>query len=163
MKPVFIPITALIVLLFLLIAGCTTNTGTPPAAPPVPATVSTPVPAPQTITATASPLVTNEEPVRALPPAQEVNFDLTKDRPTSEIHLLYQGGPGDVFTQKILMDVYTSNTSYQEFVMSNGNKPIPGDEIVAPGTRGGDRCVVFVDSGGTRYKVIDEQVFAARI
>ncbi len=134
MKPVFIPIMALVILLFLLIAGCTTDTGTPPATTPAPAaTVFTSAPATQTIPVTASPVVTKEEPIRPLPPAQQVIFDLTKDRPTSEIHLLYQGGPGDVFTQKILMDVYTSNTTYQEFVMSDGNKPIPGDEIVAPG------------------------------
>jgi hypothetical protein len=98
-----------------------------------------------------------------MPSAQQVNLLLTKDRPTSELHLLYQGGPGDIFTQKIVMQVYTSNTTYQEFVMSGGEKPIPNDEIVAPGTRGGDRCVVFVYSAGTRYKVMDEQVFAARI
>ena len=95
-----------------------------------------------------------------MPPAQEVNLLLTKDRPTSELHLLYQGGPGDVFTQKIVMRVYTSNTSWQEYVMSDGRKPIPGDEIVAPGTRLGDRCAVYVYSAGTRYKVIDERVYS---
>ena len=155
MRPVII---VLVVILCVAVSGCTSHTATPPATTTVHAAAATLLP-----TTTTTPAVPDNEPVRLMPPAQEVNLLLTKDRPTSEIHLLYQGGPGDVFTQKILMDVYTSNTTYQEFVMSNGKKPIPGDEIVAPGTRGGDRCVVFVDSAGTRYKVIDEQVFAARI
>jgi hypothetical protein len=169
MKPVFIPIMALVILLFLFTSGCTTSTGTPPATTPAPATTAapaaafTPAPAAQTIPVTASPVVTKEEPVRSLPPAQQVNLLLTKDRPTSKISLLYQGGPGDINTQKILMDVYTSNTTYQEYVMHDGKKPIPGDEIVAQGTREGDRCVVYVMSAGTSYKVMDEQVFAPRI
>ena len=163
MKQMIILVSSIVILLFLFTSGCTTDTGTPPATTPAPAAASTPVPATHTIPVTASPVVTKEEPVQLMPPAQQVNLLLTKDRPTSKISLLYQGGPGDVFTQKILMDVYTSNTTWQEFVMSDGNKPIPGDEIVAPGTRGGDRCVVFVVSAGTRYKVMDEQVFAARI
>ena len=57
------------------------------------------------------------------------------------------------------MRVYTSDGVYQEYLMSNGKKPIAGDEIIAPGTRGGDRCEVFVISAGTRYKVMDEPVY----
>ena len=59
----------------------------------------------------------------------------------------------------MMMRVYTSETAYQEYIMSHGSKPIPGDEIVAPGTRSGDRCEVFVISAGSRYKVIDEPVY----
>jgi hypothetical protein len=154
MKPVII---VLVIVLCVVAAGCASGTGTPPATTTVPATVSTPPPTTAVVTVTASPVVT-EEPVQIMPSAQQVNLLLTKDRPTSKISLLYQGGPGDMFTQKIVMQVYTSNTSYQEFVMSGGKKPIPGDEIVAPGTRGCDRCVVFVYSAGTRYKVNDEKV-----
>ena len=40
--------------------------------------------------------------VQLLPVAQQIHLDLTKDRPTSEIRLSYQGGPGDVFTQKVM-------------------------------------------------------------
>jgi hypothetical protein len=81
---------------------------------------------------------------------------LSKDRPTSEIHLLYQGGPGEIFVDAILMRVYTSESVFREYAMSNGRKPLKGDEIVAPGRRGNDRCEVFVISSGTRYKVLDE-------
>ena len=54
------------------------------------------------------------------------------------------------------MRVYSSDTAYQEFEMSDGKKPLPGDEIVVPGTRGKDRCEVFVVAGGIRYKVLDD-------
>jgi hypothetical protein len=107
---------------------------------------------------TPTPLPTTER-VQTLPSERQVNLVLTKDRPTSEIHLLYQGGPGEIYTNRVMMRVYSSDTVYQEYIMSNGRKPIPGDEIVAPGTRSGDRCEVFVISAGTRYKVMDEPVF----
>jgi hypothetical protein len=151
-----------VLLLCLLSAGCTgvqfidgfLATPTP-----------TPLPPPVTVThttvaaTTVPPPVTTIERPRALPPERKVNLVLTKDRPTSEIHLLYQGGPGELYLTRITMRVYTSETVYQEYIMSNGRKPLPGDEIVAPGTRSGDRCEVFVISAGTRYKVIDELVY----
>ena len=91
-----------------------------------------------------------------MPGDQQVNILLTKDRPTSEIHLQYQGGAGERFTNKVLMRVYASDGTYTEYVMSDGKKPLPGDEIIAPGTKGNDRCEVFVISAGVRYKVMDE-------
>jgi hypothetical protein len=99
--------------------------------------------------------------VETLPSAQQVNLLLTKDRPTAQLSLLYQGGPGDKVTNKIVMRVYTASGTYTEYVMNDGKKPIPGNEILAPGTRGteGDRCVVWVYSAGTPYKVIDEKVY----
>jgi hypothetical protein len=160
MKQFIVPMTAFVILLCVLCSGCTSESGTAPVTTAVPATaiatVSTTVPA---VVATTA--ATVNEPVQSMPSAQQVNLDLTKDRPTSEIHLSYQGGPGDIFINTIMMRVYTSDTDYTEYVMSNGKKPIPGDEIVAPGTRGPDRCEVFVTSGGTRYKVMDKKVAVA--
>jgi hypothetical protein len=91
-----------------------------------------------------------------MPGDQQVNVVLSKDRPTSEIHLQYQGGPGERFTNKILMRVYTSDGTSTEYVMSDGKKPLPGDEIIVQGTKANDRCEVFVISAGVRYKVLDE-------
>jgi hypothetical protein len=116
-----------------------------------------------TETVTVSPVITADAdagPVQQPPAAQQVNLVLTKDRPTSELHLLYQGGPGEIQTQKISMGVYSADGTVTEYVMNSGQKPIPGNEIVAPGTHGGDRCVVFVTTAGTRYKVIDEKVYS---
>jgi hypothetical protein len=124
--------------------------------------VPAPVATTALVTVTATPTVADQDagPVRQPPSAQQVNLLLTKDRPTSELHLLYQGGPGDVFTQKITMRVYNADGSVEDYAMSSGQKPVPGDEIVAPGTHGGDRCVVYLTTAGSVYKVIDEKVFA---
>lgn len=153
-------IFVLVILLCVLSSGCTTSSV--PDAPvttvpvPVPTPISTTEPVIVTpLPQTPSPVPTNE-PIQILPNERQVNILLTKDRPTSEIHLQYQGGPGEIFVNKILMRVYTSDTAYEEYIMSDGKKPIPGDEIVAPGTRGKDRCEVFVITAGTRYKVMDE-------
>lgn len=159
MKRGTILILAIIILLCAFFSGCTTNPGTDIPATTVPTTEPTVEPTPVPVVVAQSTTVPTIEPVRMLPPEQQVNLVLTKDRPTSEIHLLYQGGPGDIFVTRVMMRVYSSDTVYQEYIMSKGRKPILNDEIVAPGTRGGDRCEVFVISSGTRYKVMDELVY----
>jgi hypothetical protein len=148
---------ALAVLLCVLASGCT---GSPADLPPTPAATLATVPVTAPVTVPAPVPVATTERVRALPAERQVSLALSKDRPTSEIHLLYQGGPGEIVLTRVWMRVYTSETEYQEYVMSNGRKPIPGDEIVAPGTRQPDRVEVFVTSAGYRYKVMDEYVVA---
>ena len=156
-----IPAIALAVLLCVLVSGCTSDgtggllaTPTPlPTAPPT--TIQTTVPV---IVTTAMPVATTW-PIQVLPAERQVNLVLTKDRPTSEIHLQFQGGPGEIFVNRVMMRVYTTETDYTEYIMSHGNKPIPGDEIVVQGTRSGDRCEVFVISAGSRIKVMDERVY----
>ena len=160
MKRIKILILTLVILLCVLSSGCTTSSGTnAPAitqAPPAQTPLS--IPAPTTVPVTiATPLpIPTTESIQNMPYDQQVNVLLTKDRPTSEIHLQYQGGPGERFTNKILMRVYDSDGTYTEYVMSDGNKPLPGDEIIVPGTKTNDRCEVFVISAGVRYKVLDE-------
>jgi hypothetical protein len=156
MKRVMILVPALLILLCAFFSGCTSDAGTP--APATTAPTPSPTTAPVIITMTPTPLPTTER-IRIVPAERQVNLVLTKDRPTSEIHLLYQGGPGELYTNRVMMRVYTSETEYKEYIMSGGKKPLPGDEIIAPGTRSGDRCEVFIISAGTRYKVMDEPVF----
>lgn len=155
-------VPAFLLLLCVCFAGCTDSSGTPgpaiTAPEPSPSPSPTPVTIPVTVTTTPPPVPTVEL-IQRLPAERQVNLVLTKDRPTSEIHLLYQGGPGEIYVNRIMMRVYSTMTEYREYIMSNGRKPIPGDEIVAPGTRQGDRCEVFVISAGTRYKVMDEDVY----
>jgi hypothetical protein len=150
-------LTALAVLLCVLVSGCTTNSAPAPAATPAPTPEPTPVPTTVAAVATTS---VGTEPVQTLPAAQQVILSLTKDRPTSEIHLLYEGGPGNIYTNTIVMRVYSSPTEYKEYTMNDGKKLAAGMEIVATGTRGGDRCEVFVTSSGVRYKVMDQLVYA---
>jgi hypothetical protein len=161
MKRVIILVPVFVILVWVFFSGCTSGPGTETPATPSPAIPLTTViiTEPPTIPVTTpSPIPTTER-IRKLPSERQVNLVLTKDRPTSEIHLLYQGGPGEISVNRIMMRVYSSDTVYQEYIMSNGRKPIPGDEIIAPGTRSGDRCEVFVISAGTRYKVMDEAVY----
>jgi hypothetical protein len=155
MKRAAILIPFLFLLLCAFLSGCTSE----PAAVSPTTTVPTPVPtAVPVVTTTPLPLPTMER-VQVLPPERKVNLVLTKDRPSSEIHLLFQGGPGEIYINRVMMRVYNSETEYTEYIMNNGKKPLPGDEIVAPGTRSGDRCEVFVISAGMRYKVMDERVY----
>jgi hypothetical protein len=113
---------------------------------PVAVTTSQPVP-----TATLDLVVT-------LPPEQFVDLQLTKDRTDSTIHLLYNGGKGEVFVQAIHMVATLSDGTVIDRTMDAGQKPRRGDEIIIVGTRGTDRCEVYVTSGGKVYKVIDEQI-----
>jgi hypothetical protein len=149
-------VSFLAILLCVLSAGCTSSSGTEapatPAATPLPTVVATSAPV---IIATPSAVPTTE-PIQTMPNERQVNLLLTKDRPTSEVHLQYQGGVGERLVNSIIMRVYATDGTFTEYVMSDGKKPLPGDEIVAPGTKGTDRCEVFVISAGTRFKVMDE-------
>jgi hypothetical protein len=156
-------IIALVLLLCVLATGCTTDiadgllsTPTPAPTPP-PATVH--VTKPPTLPVTVPITVPTPEPVQALPSERQVNLVLTKDRPTSEIHLQYQGGPGELFLTRVMLRLHAPDTGYTEYIMDNGKQPETGDEIIVQGTRGGDWCEVFVISAGTRYKVMNESVY----
>ena len=153
MKLIKILILALAILLCVLSSGCTTSSGTNTPTTTQVTTALTPLSTPAI--ATPVPIPTTEL-IRVMPSDQQVNVLLTKDRPTSLIHLQYQGGPGDRFTNKILMRVYASDGTYNELEMSDGKKPLPNDEIIVQGTKGNDRCEVFVISAGVLYKVLDE-------
>lgn len=162
MRPVIAALAAVVITL-VLITGCTSTSApvqattiiiTPhPTAAPATAAPAAP-PAISTIATTA---VGDNGPLEVMPSDQQVTFDLSKDRPTSKIHLVYQGGPGERFTQKVTMKVYLSDGTVEEYAMSEGNKPVPNDEIIATGTRGTDRCVVYVQAAGISYKVMDEK------
>jgi hypothetical protein len=142
-----------VVALVLLVAcsGCTNAPKTPPATP-VP-TVETVTPAPPPVVTTVTP-----EPLRTLPSEQVVDLQLNKDRTYSDITLHYNGGRGMPFVQKIMMRVTRSDGTVEEQYMRDGNKPQQGDEIVIRGSRGSDRCEVYVTSAGQVYKIKDESL-----
>jgi hypothetical protein len=154
MSRTIILIAALAIVLCVLASGCTSS---PPPAPATPAPTPEPTPVPTTV-ATVATTAPGSEPVQSLPAAQQVSLSLTKDRPTSEIHLLYEGGPGNLYTNTVVMRVYSSPTEFKEYTMNDGKKLAAGMEIVAPGTKGADRVEVFVTSSGVRYKVMDQTI-----
>jgi len=104
--------------------------------------------------------MTTVEPVVTLPPAQFVDLQLTKDRPTSEIHLLYNGGPGEIALQTVRMQVTWPDGTVTDQYMDNGNQPSRGDELVIQGSRGSDHVEVWVTSSGRIYKTIDQQLMS---
>jgi ABC-type transport system substrate-binding protein len=148
------PIMATMAITLILLVTCTgcMNTPQPAPAPLTPAATTAPA-------ATTVPVATSTpEHLQTLPPGQQVDLQLTKDRTYSEIHLLYNGGGGEMFIQSVMMRVTRPDGQVIEQVMSNGKKPGRGDEIVVQGTRGSDRCEVYVTSAGTTYKVKDESL-----
>ena len=159
MKHLAILITAFAVILCVLAAGCT-SPAPAPVATPTPTPDSTPVPT--TVPAAVATTSVGGEAIQTLPAAQSVSLALTKDRPTSEIHLLYEGGPGNLYTNTITMRVYTSPTEFKEYTMNDGKKLAAGMEIVAPGTKNADRVEVFITSSGVRYKVMDQTIQSMR-
>ena len=147
-----IMLVIVITLVALVAFGGFTHTEQPLPATPAPTTaIATPAPPPAVTTATP-------EPLRTLPPEQVVDLQLNKDRTFSDITLHYNGGRGLLFVQKIMMRVTRSDGTTEEQYMRDGKKPQQGDEIIIRGTRGSDRCEVYVTSAGTVYKVRDESL-----
>jgi len=141
-----------------LSAGCTspTQAGLPPAET---TTVPVPVTSPSI---SLTPAIATPVAVETLPSEQSVDLQLTKERPDFTLHLLYNGGKGEVFVQNILMKVTLSDgTVVQQYMDDGTRQPRRGDELVIQGTRGSDRVEVFVTSAGRTYKVLDKPMLTS--
>jgi hypothetical protein len=141
-------------LLCALFSGCTSPTGAEIK------TTGTPVSTlPLTIPTSEATIMPTPLPVETLPTEQDVALVLSKQRPDSSIHLLYNGGKGEVFVQNIMMKVTLSNGQVIQQYMNDGNrKPRRGDELVIEGTRGTDFVQVYLTSAGKTYKVKEESL-----
>jgi len=137
-----------------LFAGCTSPTQAQ--IQPVDTAVTTSVPE---TTATVVETTTTLESVVPLPAEMYVDLQLTKDRPTSSIHLLYNGGKGEIFVQSVRMKVTRSDGTVTDELLDGGIRPKRGDELVVQGTRTGDHCEVWVTTSGKIYKVIDQNLY----
>jgi hypothetical protein len=137
-----------------LFAGCTSPTGAGIQ------TTGTTVPSlPPTLPMSEVTVIPTPLPVETLPAEQDVDLVLSKQRPDSSIHLLYNGGKGEVFVQNIMMKVTLSNGQVVQQYMNDGNrKPRRGDELVIEGTRGTDLVQVYLTSAGRTYKVKEESL-----
>lgn len=152
-KTLVVPVLFVLVLC-MLSAGCTS----PTQAQIKP--VETPVPAPSpTLLTSVATVVSTPLAVETLPVEQFVDLELSKQRPDSSIHLLYNGGKGEVFVQNIMMKVTRSDGQVVQQYMNAGNrKPRRGDELVIEGTRGSDQVQVYLTSAGKTYKIIDKSL-----
>jgi hypothetical protein len=135
-----------------LFAGCTSPTGAGIQ------TTGTPVPSLlPTFPISGTTVIPTPLPVETLPAEQDVDLVLSKQRPDSSIHLLYNGGKGEVFVQNIMIKVTLSNGQVVQQYLNDGNrKPRRGDELVIEGTRGTDLVQVYLTSAGRTYKVKEE-------
>jgi hypothetical protein len=140
-----------------LFAGCTS-----PSQAVVTPAETTVVPATPEVTAALPAPTATLDLVTPLPPEQYVDLQLTKDRTNGEIHLLYNGGKGEIYVQKIRMKTTLSDGTIIDKYMDDGQKPKRGDELVIEGTRGSDRCEVYVLTAGKTYKVIDQPIMSMR-
>jgi len=105
-----------------------------------------------TVTGVSTPLA-----VETLPAEQAVDIVVYKQRPDATIHLVYNGGMGEIFVQNVMMRVTGSDGQVNERYLNDGTrKPRRGDELVMDGTRGTDRVAVFLTSAGKTYKIYDE-------
>jgi hypothetical protein len=149
--PILLAIAGLI--LCALSAGCTS----PSQAEIKPSETTTiPTPPPTTSTSVVT-VVSTPQAVETLPPGQEVDIAVYKQRPDATVHLVYNGGPGEIFVQNVMMRVTRSDGQVNEQYLNDGTrKPQRGDELVIDGTRGADQVAVFITSSGKTYKVYDK-------
>ncbi len=154
MKYTAILVVTLGLVLCALSAGCTSPTKVE--IKPVETAVSTPSPTISTSSSTAT-VVSTPVAVETLPAGQYVNIQIEKQRPDASIHLLYNGGEGEMFVQNILMRVTRSDGQVEEKYLNDGvRKPRRGDELVMAGTRDSDQVVVFLTSSGKTYRIYDK-------
>ncbi|MFA4825061.1 MAG: hypothetical protein WC593_07860 [Methanoregula sp.] len=156
MKCTLFLLAALVLALCALSAGCTSPTQaeiTP---------VATPTPLPTLVTTSVATVVSTPVAVDTLPPEQFVDLQLTKERPDFSLHLLYNGGKGEIFVQNIMMRVTRSDGQViEQYLNDMQRKPRRGDELIIQGSRGSDRVEVFVTSAGKTYKAIDKPMLTS--
>jgi len=135
-----------------LSAGCTS----PTQAEIKPTETVTPLPT-TTVATSVTTVVSTPVAIDTLPPEQFVDLQVTKERPDFSLHLLYNGGKGELFVQNIMMRVTRSDGEViEKYLNDMERKPRRGDELIIQGTRGSDRVEVFVTSAGKIYKAIDK-------
>ena len=154
MKCSLILLATLGLVLCALSAGCTSPTQAE--IKPLETTVPTPPPVTSTSSSTAT-VVSTPFAVETLPAGQVVDIQVEKQRPDATIHLLYNGGEGEMFVQNIMMRVTRSDGQVEEqYLNDKTRKPRRGDELVMAGTRGSDQVVIFLTSSGKTYRIFDK-------
>jgi hypothetical protein len=138
-----------------LSAGCTSPTEA--RIKPYGTTVTTLQPA--TTSTSSSTVVSTPQSVETLPYEQNVNIEVTKQRPDASIHMIFAGGKGEDYVQNIMVRVTRSDGTVEEKYLNDGiRKPRPYDELVIDGSRGVDQVAVFLTSLGKTYKIYDKPV-----
>src|SRR5665647_807710 len=151
MKSIIILWASFGLILFALSAGCTSPTQVEIKP------IETTVPVTLTIPSSAVTQVLTPVAIETLPVEQYVDIQVEKQRPDSTIHLLYNGGKGEIFVQNVMMRVTRSDGTVEEKFLNDGTrKPRRGDELVIQGTKNFDQVAVFLTRAGKTYKIYDK-------
>ncbi|MDD3857332.1 MAG: hypothetical protein PHP43_04705 [Methanoculleus sp.] len=143
----------MLLLAFLLCAGCTGTGGdADPTTPTATATVT------QAPAATATPVSLTPGPTQTVPPGKEIDFQLQGGYPsriTNDLYIAFSGGKGQDFITKI--DVRVTKATGE--VITDTLQPVRGDDIIIQNAKGENRVEISVSlvTGGT-YKVKDQIV-----
>ena len=149
MKYTVILLATLGLMLCALSAGCTSPTQAE--IKPAETTSPTLVPVTSASTSTAT-VVSTPAAVETLPTGQNINIHVEKERPDATIHLLYNGGEGEMFVQNIMMRVTRSDGQVEEqYLNDKTRKPRRGDEWLWL-VRAVTRLQVFLTTSGRTYK-----------
>ena len=155
MKCTVILAVTLALLFCALSAGCTSPTQAE--IKPLETTISTPPPQTTSASSSTATVVSTPVAVETLPAGQDVDIQVEKQRPDATIHLIFNGGEGEMFVQNIMMRVTRSDGQVEEqYLNDKTRKPRRGDELVMAGTRGSDQVVVFLTSAGKTYRIFDK-------
>ena len=129
-----------------------TSVTTPPVS--TPATIAT------TIPSTTQQTVDDSLPqqVTILPPTNEVDIGIEKDRVYNTITVTFIGGRGQVLVKNVLVRITTSDGETELKNIPIGDQVSTGASVDMKGTRGPDRVEVFVNLGGVMYKLKDENM-----
>ena len=153
MKCTIVLLTTFVLMVCVLVAGCTS----PTEATIKPFETTVPTPPPATTSSSTSTVVSTPQSVETLPYEQNVGIQVEKQRPDATIHLIYTGGIGADNAQNIMMRVTRSDGTVEEKYLNDGTRrPRLNDELIIDGTRGIDQVAVFLTSAGKTYKILDK-------
>lgn len=163
MAPKIAPILILILLALAIGSGCTAPTAPPGGGGPSGGTQAPP--ATQSQSGTQG--VIYPGPVVTVPPIYDVEIQVNKNMifTNPAIDVFFRGGKGQIFLQKMLVQVVKSDGTYEskEIVRPEGGQISVGDKVTIRGTTGTDRVVVIVTILDKDYKIYDEyQEFKTR-
>jgi hypothetical protein len=101
-------------------------------------------------------------PVVTVPPEYGVEIQVNKNMifVNPDIDVFYRGGKGQIFLQKMVVQVLKSDGTYEtgQLVRDAGGQIAVGDKVRIQGTTGTDRVVVTVTILNKDYKIYDQNL-----
>jgi len=159
MTPKIAPLLILILFALAIGPGCTAPTAPTGGGGPSGGTQAPPgtqAPASGTgVTAPSGPVVT-------VPPDFDVEIQVNKNMifTNPSIDVFYRGGKGQIFLQKMFVQVYKSDGTYEtgQLLRPDGGQISVGDKVTIRGTTGTDRVIVTVTILNKDYTIYDQYV-----